>query len=497
MNDGAPTFGRRHLARKVVCSEAATMKMSGWRLAKVMIMTMTLGACGGAADDDLVQPTPETSKAATATVAQTSAEADVSEDAESTLTDTDDTVVVDADGNGFDAFAERALASGCSVTVNTGRELMIRALGVVEDPVRTRWTGSTANASDGAWSFGRLMKNMAGTNDARDFVRAWLGRWQADRTVNGFTIPARTRIKDLVIDPWPKDANGKLDLTKAPLRLLAIVNRMDLRNLAQGNAGEGRFVFGVVDRSGNPLSFTVILEYKLPATTVEEATSWANAWHGLGALTPGSAEYNAALQAVTDRFARKNAAPGRPNGSAIGQIRTNEIALAAPWELREFRINSLGKLGQATTIRTPAPSFRTSAATGRFINANESRIMDGTFGVPLKFEDAAFRGGRAPTDFNTIWNPPGVTNPDARHLFSVNTCNGCHGGETQTAFLHVGPRARGQVAPVSTFLTGKTVTDPVSGTQRSFADLDRRRTDLANFLCAPAARPTSAAARTH
>lgn len=401
-----------------------------------------------------------------------------------------------SDAPAGDSFAEGA-AAACSVTVATGRELMIRHLGVVEDLGRTRWTGSLSDPKDGAWTFGRLMTNMAGANDPEVFVRNWLSRWETNRNVNGFVVPARTAIRSEVISSWPKLANGELDLRKGPLRLLAIVNRMDLRNLAAGNAGEGRFVFGVTDAAGNPLSFTVILEYKLPATTVGEAQEWANQWHALGAMTPGTVAYNDALQKITDRFAKRGASPARPNGSAIGQVRTNEIALAGPWELREFRLNASGQLVQSTVAQSPSPSLRTSGRLGRWINANETAILEGRHSVPLTFEDLPLRGGNSFTDFSS-WNPAGVKNPEARHLLAVNTCDGCHGGETATGFLHVNTRAKGQVAALSGFLTGTTVSDPVTGKSRTFNDLARRRTDFASFLCsATAAAPAGAAARIH
>lgn len=395
-----------------------------------------------------------------------------------------------------DRFSSMAVPAGCSVSVLPGRELMIRNLGVVEDAVRTKWTGSSTDPKDGAWTFGRLMTNMAGANDPEVFVRNWLSRWETDRSVNGFVVPARTSIRSQVISSWPKLANGELDLKKAPMRLLAIVNRMDLRNLAAGNAGEGRFVFGVTDAAGNPLSFTVILEYKLPATTLGEAQEWANQWHALGAMTPGTAAYNDALQKITDRFAKRGAAPAKPNGSAIGQVRTNEIALAGPWELREFRLNANGQLAQATVAQSPSPSLRTSGRLARWINANETAILEGRHTVPLKFEDLPFRGGNALTDFSS-WNPPGVRSTEARHLLAVNTCDGCHGGETSTSFLHVSNRGKGQVASLSGFLTGITVSDPVSGKSRSFADLARRKDDFATFLCSGTSAPAGAAARVH
>ena len=123
-----------------------------------------------------------------------------------------------------------AIGAAATCPVAVGRELMITAVSVVEDPVRTKWTGSLANKNDGAWQFGRLMTAMAGTKNPSDFVLAWLNQWSANRTVNGEVVPARTAISG-IINAWPK-VGGKLDLTKAPLRLLAIVNRLDLRNLA-------------------------------------------------------------------------------------------------------------------------------------------------------------------------------------------------------------------------------------------------------------------------
>src|SRR5690606_792741 len=113
----------------------------------------------------------------------------------------------------------------------------------------------------------------------------------------------------------------RLDLSKAPFRLLAIVNRIDLRSDGGGyggggviggpiraadapgamiapdamiapapmpvHAGEGRFVFGVLDPQGRPLPFTVIFEYELPASDPREVLGWARSWHALGEVPFG------------------------------------------------------------------------------------------------------------------------------------------------------------------------------------------------------------------
>lgn len=398
---------------------------------------------------------------------------------EGTLPDTPGQPSISSDGEELTG----ALAA-CAVAITTPRELMITALPVVEDPVRTVWSGKLDTQSDGAWHLGRLLTEMAGANDPQTFVRSWLNTWAADRTVNGQIVDSRPISN--VLSAWPKLADGSLDLRRPPVRLLAIVNRFDLRSA--GNAGEGRFVFGVLDRSGNPTSFTIILEYKLPAATAADVTKWANDWHALGALAPSTAEYRSKLQAITRRFSRRDAFPGRPNGSAISQVRTNEIALANPWELREFHLTTTGQLRLATLALTPAHDGRVdhnnTPLLAAFITANAAAIKAQTHTVPATFQGQPFAGAHV---FNNIdlWTAPGITDNLVRHRFSLNTCNGCHGAETATGFLHVNPRAQGREARLSGFLTGEIVTDPVSGQQRTMNDLARRANGFKAFLCTP------------
>lgn len=371
--------------------------------------------------------------------------------------------------------------AACDVTVRQLRELMITDLAVVEDPVRTRWTGGLTDPADGAWHFGRMMTAMAGPTDPDRFVRSWLAQWETARPINDQVIPARPAISD-VIDAWPKRADGSLDLRRPPLRLLAIVNRFDLRQ--PGNAGEGRFVFGVLAANGAPLQFTVILEYKMPAAGPAAVRRWADAWAALGELQPSSKAYRRRLQAITDGFAARNAAPGQINGSAISQVRTNEIALASPWELREFRLTTAGRLRMAPVALTPANDHDLAPLLADYINANADAIKAGTHVVPRTFAGVPFAGGAVTNEIDH-WDAPGIADLEARHLFSLNTCNGCHGAESGTFFLHVEPRRAGDASTLSTFLTGADVDDPVTGETRHFDDLARRARDLKAFLCAP------------
>lgn len=366
---------------------------------------------------------------------------------------------------------------GTPCSVRSRKELEIRDLSVVEDPVRT--------APGGAWTFGKLMEAMAPTPaEAPAMVEKLLGTWLTDQTVNGFIVPARTAMQDLVLGPFPRLPDGKLDLAHAPFRLLAIVNRIDLHEVAPGTAGEGRFVFGVLDQFGNPMQLTMILEYRIPAASAQEITNLADAWHALSGMTFPSPAYNAALQAITDRFAARNAAPGQPNGSAIGQVRTNDFFALGEWEFREFHLSaSTRQLEPAGLALTPDRSFNNSEALSRFIDANEEAIISQTHTLPATFEGQPFQAGAMVTDF-FVWNAPGV-NPEARAKFALNTCNGCHTAplESNVFVFQVAPRSLGQESQLSPFLQGTQVFDPFANVLRNFNELGRRGRILHDLVC--------------
>jgi hypothetical protein len=370
-------------------------------------------------------------------------------------------------------------ATACDTAVcqaDPFEELLINAVSVVDDPVRT--TGS------GAWTFGALMRAMNGGRDPSELVRNWLRTWEQDQFVGATFIQARPSIRGLVLNTWEQRSGGPgapLNFNVAPFRLLAIVNRMDLRRENE-HAGEGRFVFGVTDPSGNPTPFTVILEYHLPGGRPEEFQRWARDWHELGRLGLSHPDYNAKLQAVTDRFTKSFVAPGRFLGSSISQVRTNENALEFEWELREFHFGPEG-LAPAHVGLTPVIFHDNSPLLADYILQNRPAILAETHSVPEFFQGQPFLWASALTPGNFFWRAPGV-DPEARHKFSLNTCNGCHAGETQTPFLHVGIRNPGQQAFLSRFLVSPGPTpDPLTGAPRVFNDLGRRRQDLQALVC--------------
>ena len=393
--------------------------------------------------------------------------------------------------------------AGIPVTIDPSRELMITDLSVVEDPARTYDACTQTGTPMGAWTFGRLMTDMANGHDASDMVEKWLRLWMTDQTVNTFVATGRPAISDFLLTTWRR-TNGKLDLGQAPMRLLAIVNRIDLRTNRTyngGDAGEGRFVFGVLNPSDCQAApfFTLIIEYGVPKTGCAAVHAWAAQWHALGSLKLGTPAFNSALQQVTDTFARANANPAKPNGSALNQMRSEEGELATPWELREFRLDGPSHVFvESTVAQTPDIRFNVNPnlhTLTDYINANQAAILNGSYAVPLKFPitgNQPFLGASAPNVL-MFWNsiPPANSN-DARHNFSLGTCSGCHGQETDTFFTHVTPRQSHQVAALSEFLTGNpgtlrrpgtvTMPDHVDNSPRTYGDLLARQSKLDAIL---------------
>ncbi len=402
----------------------------------------------------------------------------------------------------LDAYAALAKngppAPSCQVL--TANELMITNVKVVDNPLRTTWvTSPTVDPRAASWTFGRIMQKIAGPSDAAFMVRQLLDSWLVNQTVNGQVIAARPKMGTKVINPWLAAGGGALDLTKAPFMLSAIVNRLDLQDLSSSSAGEGRIVFSALTAATNgvTLPMTVIFEFNLPATSQAEVNQWAADWHALGALTLGSTAYNDALGILVDRFVTQGSLLRfLTNEAAFDPITDNDRA--AVQEFRQFQLNAAGSLLQISPVNlTPANTIDGSAALANFVNQNEAAILTQTHSTPLSFEGSPFQGGavfgppnqEGVTAQRGYWKAPGILNNNARHLFSLNTCNGCHNlPETGTDAVHVfrtksRTNKAAPAAQLSGFLNGITVADPVSGSPRTFADLSRRNGLFRAMVC--------------
>ncbi|WP_223642252.1 hypothetical protein [Corallococcus sp. EGB] len=406
------------------------------------------------------------------------------------------------------------------------RTQVIRDPAVVLDPART-WDPCTgAGKKGGVWTFAHLMREMAHGSGSRPeaFVLSWLSLWLNDFQANGDTVPARRTMYDEVIAPWAaasgassslqfNAATGRwevalskpLDLDIAPFRLLAIVNRIDLAGTSSdsgkpSNPGELRFIFGLTrpspwgrgtEATCNLKPFTANFEYGVPGDGCQSVVGWARQWTALGISPFLDATYRARLEQMTESVVQRGQAPGKGNKNALNQLRTNEAALALPWEMREFHLAdehpvtgidtpSNGLLRVHTMALTPDDAThdsQTDPDVDLFVRTVVKNSVEqpvtlparcaAHFTLPRTVNGRPFLGANTLVGPPTHWRAVNAVSTDAaevcaRKEFSLNTCNGCHFADTGTndfsgvdnlAFTHVSPTS-GIPARLSKFLTG-------------------------------------------
>jgi len=143
------------------------------------------------------------------------------------------------------------------------------------------------------------------------------------------------------------------------------------------------------------------------------------------------------------RVSSSNVQRLQSNGlGAISQIRTNEISLGSPWQLREFRISEdSGLFHQVSVKQTPDLSLANDNLLLNFITENADAIIAGTIQMPDTLNGTGFLAADTPVPTaGFIWNISGLADEQLRRSFSELTCNGCHGGEFgNTGFTHIKP----------------------------------------------------------
>jgi hypothetical protein len=346
--------------------------------------------------------------------------------------------------------SQAALVSTCSAStpVNALKELFI-----VDPSVVNSAEANNAGATGGSLSFHRTMRTLAGGQDVAQFTERFFQNWQTTQFVGRGITEARPGVSSL-LDPsqgfWPRLPDGRLDMQKAPFRLLGVANRMDLFGTASNKPnGEGRLVYGLFfpgDATRDPAkgigqTFSVIFEFNLPST--HSLRDWAQRWHSMGAMNFGvnstgmnSASFNGVLFSnVVNEFV---------SPANLSQVRTNEIHFASPWQLREFALSN-GSLIAATTKQSPEPTLNNSTELLNWVRANKNAILSNTHVVP-----DSLLGGTSNEDFPRFCGQgPCDTSPDTfagtrwlintaaqsgieesvRFAFASQTCNGCHNSD--------------------------------------------------------------------
>ncbi|EDM76875.1 putative lipoprotein [Plesiocystis pacifica SIR-1] len=287
-------------------------------------------------------------------------------------------------------------------------------------------------------------------------------------------------------DGQPQVFTDTLDVSRPPFQLVAIVNRVDLHEaeVFGGGAGELRYVFQLVDPDTcEPLDMTVIFEYAVPRSGCRRIREYAQDWYALDALPLGSTAYLDELEQITATVV----GPGN-----LAQLRTNSRLLPWPdyanlqWHMREFVDDGTG-LTPVALAKTPAYAYEypdpltSEQGIDAFITSQAGNILASNYDVDLTHPvtNQPFRAAFVPYGYlkhlhsspyamadvvyfdpfvTDSFSLPGGPNPaippgasggwanlsgmqrgrfwgsqsapaQARHEFSLNTCNGCHDRE--------------------------------------------------------------------
>lgn len=386
-----------------------------------------------------------------------------------------------------------------------------------------------------------------GTMSADQFISDWVNVQWTNRSVNGYAVSWGMGTYTLhngdwfggnPPHPWPKivdDGNAStftdvLDGYETPLQLTAVVNRFDLAAGGYSGGGEAelRFVFTFLNEEDcSPANGNVILEYAVPLDGCEEVEHWAHLWEELDALDPTTPDYAEFLSThIIEPIVTAGANPSRPNESNLKVLRTNEQVMIWPhyftifpthanrdWRMEEWAVDATTHvLVNQTLAQTPGfdwvdPDFTAPSPYPQdidaFIDANEVDILAGTHqvgatngGSPFASPEVRYgsfahapgpysnTGGGAIHNWRAMsWGSADVNSVEARQLFSLSTCSGCHAGETfedgdgsaafnssnlgasvpggqlEEPFRHIRPDANLQnQAHLSRFLTGTNAT---------------------------------------
>ncbi|HEY3668339.1 MAG TPA: CARDB domain-containing protein [Polyangiaceae bacterium] len=399
---------------------------------------------------------------------------------------------------------EELSVGGCSANVEPLRSIEIVHPNIVND-------ARSSSATDGVWSFRRLIENMAPSANAADtdaFLRGIFESWLSPQTVNGAVTDVRNSSAAMDRFTIAGSSPRQFNLANAPFKLIAIASRLDLRSAT--SAGEGRMIFGLSNASDpsspNMETMTLIVEFALPLVApLDTPAKWAAKWHELDSIDPATAPatFTSKLQEITDRFTVRNAFVGRPNGSAVNQIRTNEIRFTTFtfWQLREFNMGSNGLMAPATTKETPNWDFINQSQELRdFINQNAvlNTTTDTSFmslKMPTVFENTLFLGSRQNQAVGVVQNggrwdlstTETQFNSVAIDNFGLLTCNGCHNenkANGDRAFYQVDPTASPGTDGTGRLSQFMLVGDPTKGGRRP-AELTRRANDMGTLLCQP------------
>jgi hypothetical protein len=372
---------------------------------------------------------------------------------------------------------------------------------LVRDPVvvdsLTFDSDSSGGTSSGEWAFAAVVRaafRQAGAPnpDAQSLVTQMVNTLEQ-------TIFAGIKFES----SW-RQRSPAYRLEMAPVHLLAVVNRMDLAQVAAAPCQQGelrgaelRFVYAAPHEppAQDPHDLRLIVEFVLPCLAKNRFKIMAQDWYSLKdeAWSGQSPPYfSKIIPLLSEMTAMAKTVRLRVNG---------EDGLDT-WDTREYEFSPHGI--KQVNLDRQLPSFNNSVCQkaitpiGSFAIKHAREIIASNY--IFEDENLLTDAGQIAPDLNTVLtlDKHVLTDDqrdDVRFSLSLNSCTACHGSETRTRFHHIHQRQRGTASDLSGFLTGSSdcsassVTSGVSycpvnpplntncgvhGSDRNFNDLLRR-----------------------
>ena len=326
------------------------------------------------------------------------------------------------------------------------------------------------------WGFAQVIYRAfrtAGANLSQ--VEGFMQAWQSDQGLGGL------------------DLRWKQPITQAPVRLLGVINRLDLAELksrgVDRNDGamcgaEVRFVYAALS-SLQAGYLNLIVEFVLPCISKPAFHAYAARWNDLRTLpgpAPGSPYYRSLEWLLTEATGHANCVRLRVS------MRNDNV-----WDVHQFAFQSKG-LARQLLFRQPnvgKVSCDPRSLFSGFVQNNLPQILASQYSIPAPLGAQIERLSPILAALTLAPGIGGAYYERARYSLSINSCLGCHGIETGTQFNHLQYRRRGESSRLSNFLAGPSqdvVTDQpwspgapplacVNGTHgdvRFFNDLVRR-----------------------
>lgn len=256
------------------------------------------------------------------------------------------------------------------------------------------------------------------------------------------------------------DPRWQGQLEDSPVRLLGVINRIDLAELSRDSRfyqAELRFEFAALPHPGPGTDLNIIAEFVLPSMNKSSFQRYAKAWAGLAALPQAGAgsEYYRQLTTLLNYIQR----------SKMARLRTSS-ADSGGWAFEQFGFTGNGLVAQFL-MRQPNLELMNCVTPDAhllaFLQDRMWSILASRYDLPRCLSKPRELLGSNPPIALTL--PPSVDSRYKERLrfsLSINSCVGCHQSETGAAapFAHLAFREQDKPSRLSNFLTGSTTGNP-------------------------------------